>query len=211
MVAASADQVTPDAKRARDELMDLRPSTLPFDPKGMLALRVTRAQFARMCGVSKQSVSVWVRKGWVNIGPDGRFDPSAAARQLMQRADPSRLRARLFREAMAPLGALHARIQSLETEVATERQRAAALADELAQFGRQSLSCDELATRISHFIRRLEAEASHYLQAHLQGSGGEWLDLLTAEVLLEVDEKVLVETRALYLEAALVPRETDAP
>lgn len=181
------DQLTSNDAEARAELLALRPSLLPFDPKQLLAMRVTRAEFARICGVSKQSVSVWVRKGWVSVGPDGRFDPLTAQRQLMSKADPARLKARVFREAMAPLGALHARIQSLETEVVAERALRGS-----------AISRAELARRVCSFIDRLEAAADAYFDARVSQRGEEFLDLLTAEVLLDLDEAGLLAVRAMY-------------
>ncbi|MBL8448198.1 MAG: hypothetical protein JNJ44_12380 [Zoogloeaceae bacterium] len=80
-------------------------------------MRVRPAQFARMCGVSKQAVSQWVKEGKVTIGPDGLLDPVVASRQVFERTDPGRLRARVFREAMAPYGELQAKVRALESEL----------------------------------------------------------------------------------------------
>lgn len=197
MVALPADEVTRHTAEARTGLLDARPSLLPFDPKQLLALRMTRAQFAKACGVSRQSVSEWVRKGWVNIGADGRLDPVEAIRQLMGRVDPSRLRARIFREATASLGELRARIQSLEAEVAAER---------LAR--KQALHRDELARRISNFIDRLQSNAEAYWGAYLEGHGDRYLDLLTAEELLGFDSSQLGELRAMLAEVDMDSRGT---
>ena len=191
------DQLTSTDAEARAEPLAVRPSLLPFDPKQLLAMRVTRAQFARICGVTKQSVSVWVRKGWISVGPDGRFDPQEASRQLMQHANPARLKARVFRDAMAPLGALHARIKSLETEVAAERARSGSV-----------IAHDELARRVCTFIARLESAADAYFDAHASGRGEAFLDLLTAEVLFRFDEAGLLAIRAMYADDS---RETPAP
>lgn len=187
MVVGMPDQLTSNAAEARAELLAGRPSLLPFDPKQLLAMRVTRAQFARMCGVTKQSVSVWVRKGWINIGPDGRFDPIEATRQLMQRADPARLKARVFREAMTPLAALHARIQSLETEVVAERA-----------LRKTAISRDEMEVRRCEFIDRLEADADAYFDAHHSGRGEEFLDILSAEVLGAFNPDQVQMVREMY-------------
>lgn len=154
MVARPADNVTSAPAEAREALLGTRPSLLPFDPKDMLAIRVRPASFATMCGVSRQSVSQWVKKGWITLGPDGLVDPVAATRQLLSRTDPSRIRARIFREALEPLGALRARIQSLEAEVARAKDAAA-----------DSTPNAELAVRLDHFIdaifERLDLEDRH--------------------------------------------------
>lgn len=97
-------------------LENLRPSTLPFDPADMVAMRVKPAQFARMSGVSKQAVSMWIKEGKVTLGPDGLLDPVVASRQVFERTDPARLRARIFRDAVAPYGDLQKRVKELEDE-----------------------------------------------------------------------------------------------
>lgn len=94
-----------------------RPSLLPFDPKDLVAMRVRPADFARMCSVSKQTVSVWIKKGTVTLGPDGLLDPSKAARDVLQRTDPARIRARVFKLASATYEELRERIKALEAEL----------------------------------------------------------------------------------------------
>lgn len=141
MLDRMADKLTTAGKPGGDALLDARPATLPFDPKDLLAMRVSRARYAEMCGVSRQSVSDWVAKSWITLGPDGLLDPVVATRQLLRNADPQRLRARIFREALATHRELHARIQSLETKVAEAN---AATAD--------MLSLDEVAVRLDRFI-----------------------------------------------------------
>lgn len=101
------------------DLESMRPSTLPFDPADMVAVRVRPAQFARMAGVSKQAVSMWIKEGKVTIGPDGLLDPVIASRQVFERTDPARLRARVFRDAVAPYAELQKRVKALEAERAT--------------------------------------------------------------------------------------------
>lgn len=99
-----------------ETLENLRPSTLPFDPADLVAMRVKPAQFARMCKVSKQAVSVWIKEGKITLGPDGLLDPAVASRQVFERTDPGRLRARIFKDAMAPYGDLQKRVRELEAE-----------------------------------------------------------------------------------------------
>lgn len=98
-----------------------RPSLLPFDPADLVALRVLPAQFARMCNVSKQSVSQWIKQGKVTLGPDGKLDPAKAAREVFERTDPARLRARIFKTAMAGSDELRACVRRLEEELAHQR------------------------------------------------------------------------------------------
>lgn len=108
--------MTPTPKTDPETLENLRPSILPFDPAEMVAMRVKPAQFARMCGVSKQAVSQWIRQGKVTVGPDGLLDPVVASRQVFERTDPARLRARIFRDAVAPYADLQKRVKELEDE-----------------------------------------------------------------------------------------------
>lgn len=92
-------------------------STRPLDLGELTSgIRVRPAQLARMCGVSKQAVSGWIRRGLITLGPDGRVDPTKAARDLVTRSDPGRLRARVFRDIVDDVGALRRRISDLEAK-----------------------------------------------------------------------------------------------
>lgn len=108
-------------KQTSERPEDGRPSPLPFDPAELVALRVLPAQFARMCEVSKQTVSQWIKRGIVTLGPDGKLDPAVAGRQVIERTNPIKLRARVFRHATAGLDELRARVRELEQELAIER------------------------------------------------------------------------------------------
>lgn len=94
-----------------------KPSTLPFDPADLVAMRVTPAQFSRMVQVSKQTVSVWIRAGKVTLGPDGKLDPAVACREVIERTDPERLRARVFKHATQGIDQLRARVRDLESQL----------------------------------------------------------------------------------------------
>lgn len=74
--------------------------SLLFDQETLAqGIRVRPAQFARMCNVSRQTVSQWVKRGLVRLFPDGLLDPAAAAKMVIQNTDPARLRARIFKDA----------------------------------------------------------------------------------------------------------------
>lgn len=105
------------------EACPARRSTLPFDLADMIAVRLLPAQFARVVGVSKQSVSKWIRAGKVTIGPDGRLDPVAAIQEVLRNTAPAKLRARIFRQAMNGADALQVENRRLQ-------QRCARLEDE---------------------------------------------------------------------------------
>lgn len=101
-----------------------------LDTPELLRVRILPAQFARALGVSKQSVSRWVRDGWVTLGADGRLDPVVAIGQLLRRCDPGRLRARWLRQAVTEVQALREAAASADARVAAvEAERDAKLAE----------------------------------------------------------------------------------
>lgn len=118
------------------EACPARRSTLPFDLADMIAVRLLPAQFARVVGVSKQSVSKWIRAGKVTLGPDGRLDPVHAIQEVLKNTAPTRLRARIFRQAMQGGDAMRAEIRTLQ-------RRCESLRLELQE--RDSLHARELA------------------------------------------------------------------
>lgn len=99
-----------------------RLSTLPFAPADVIAVRLLPAQFARVVGVSKQSVSKWIHAGKVTIGPDGRLDPAKAIQEVLKNTAPPRLRARMFRQAMGGADAMRAENLALLRKVAALEQ-----------------------------------------------------------------------------------------
>lgn len=127
-----------------DDLARRRPSLLPFEPADLVRIRVLPAELARAFKVSKQTVSQWEKKGWISRGPDGRIDPFVAARRVLLKADPARMRARIFREAMQTQQQLHRRIADLEAQLGSvaectrnayqdrQAEQLAALEDEIA-------------------------------------------------------------------------------
>lgn len=67
----------------------------------LLAIRVRPAEFARMLGVSKQSVSTWVKQGKVTINTmDGLLDVRRAIQDVLRNTSPGRLRSRVLRQAV---------------------------------------------------------------------------------------------------------------
>lgn len=147
-----------------------RPSLLPFDPRDLVALRVRPAEFARMVGVTKQTVSVWIRDGKVTLGPDGKLDPAKAARDVIKHTDPARLRARVFKQAMAGRDELVARIRELEGTLAGIRE---------AEVGRSKAFhfqfVDEQAIRLAALGDAVVREWSTLVAAFHRG-GGEAVD-----------------------------------
>lgn len=165
---------------------DVQPTlSLSFEDVGKL--RVRPAEFARMVGVSKQTVSQWVSSGKVTLGPDGRLDPVKASSQVVANSDPSRLRARVLREAVMDSGSLRRRIADLERQLADAQARITYLdnyidEEELALEIAQGLLAERFAPLLGEngeapavLIAALFDEASLRaggLWDELEGSGG---------------------------------------
>lgn len=103
-------------------------------------MRVRPSEFSRMIGVSRQTVSQWIRHGKVTLGSDGRLDPQAAAQQVVRNSDPTRLRARVLKEVVGDVSGLRRRIVALEEDIASARNRIAFL----DQFCRDSERIDDV-------------------------------------------------------------------
>lgn len=110
---------------------------LPFAPGDLdrSGLRLTRAEFSRFLGVSKQAVGEWVTAGKITLGTDGRLDPRQAVSQLLRNTDPARLRAKVLEPLSRDIGKLQQRVADLEQSLAQSREDATfheESADELA-------------------------------------------------------------------------------
>ncbi len=162
-------------KQAGERPEDGRPAPLPFDPAELVALRVLPAQFARMCEVSKQTVSQWIKRGIVTLGPDGKLDPAVAGRQVIERTNPIRLRARVFRHATAGLDESRARVRELEQELASEREWGDARSRAAGFCAR-----DEAAQAVGRVVDALCARFDEACAAHAAGGLEPWLDELVA-------------------------------
>lgn len=96
---------------------------LPFDPQQVtrLGIRVLPAEFARLIGTSKTSVSRWIQRGVITLGSDGRLDPREAVRQLLRNSDPARLRSKVLAPLVGEVGVLQRRVADLEAQLAAAR------------------------------------------------------------------------------------------
>lgn len=125
---------------------------LPFAPGALdrSGLRLTRAEFARFLGVSKQSVGGWVIAGKVSLGADGRLDPRQAVSQLLRNSDPARLRAKVLQPLVRDVGIMQKKVADLE--------RTLAAADENASFHEESAGelVDQL-NALDHHLRKERA------------------------------------------------------
>lgn len=89
-----------------------------FDRKELLAIRVRPAEFARLLGVSKQTVSVWIRDGKVTVNAlDGLLDVRRAIQDVLRNTDPGRLRSRVLRQAVTDVQELRANLARAEDHV----------------------------------------------------------------------------------------------
>jgi hypothetical protein len=123
---------------------------LPFAPGELdrSGLRLTRAEFARFLGVSKQAVGEWVTAGKITLGTDGRLDPRQAVAQLLRNSDPARLRAKVLAPLVRDVGELQRRIGELEVELARWKEEA----------GFHEGAALELAGQINGLACRLQEE-----------------------------------------------------
>lgn len=107
-------------------------SLLSSDEALCAGIRVTRAQFARMMGVSRQAVTDWVRAGRLTVGADDRLDPAKAVASLLRTGDPARLRAKVLQPMADELTAYRSRITDLEVGLGAALRRIEELKDELS-------------------------------------------------------------------------------
>lgn len=89
-----------------------------------LGLRVTRAEFAKLMGTSRQAVTLWTQQGRITVGTDGRFDPRQAVAQLLRTGDPARIRSRVLAPIVNELSQQRDRLAQLERELAEAKENA---------------------------------------------------------------------------------------
>lgn len=152
-----------------------RPSSLPFDPADLVAIRLLPAEYARLLEVSKTAVSNWTRDGKITLGPDGRLDPKVATRQLIQRTDPARLRARVLRQAVADHDGLRKRIAELEQALDDECERG-----ERRESAARAGERDDNAYKLMVFMHAIGERFAEARQAQEAGTLLDWLDELAA-------------------------------
>lgn len=145
-----------------DQPEKLLGKTLPMpllssDDEQRAGIRVTRAEFAKMMGCSRQAVTDWVKSGRIAVGADERFDPRQAVTSLLRTGDPSRIRAKVLEPLTRELGLMTRRIadleqmletatahiSSLESALHEESEEASFLEDSLNGYSKlhQSLEC----------------------------------------------------------------------
>ncbi|MBD3619660.1 MAG: hypothetical protein HUJ28_09320 [Chromatiales bacterium] len=141
-------------------------------PAGDTRVRVLPAELARIFGVSRQTVSRWVKNGKVTLHADGRVNPSEAARQILARSDPRRLRARLLKPLLDDVGSLREQLGSLRDQLEGEGARADKAERELEKAKASEGFFMALADNLDVIVGEREAE--------LRATNGsdEWRELL---------------------------------
>ena len=89
-----------------------------FFPVPAMEIRIRPAAFARMVNVSRQTVSQWIKRGVITLGPDGRLEPKEAASQVIRNTDPARLRAKVLKPLVDDVGALRRQLSERDEQVA---------------------------------------------------------------------------------------------
>ena len=108
-------------------------SLLSSNDQMLAGIRVTRAQFARMMGCSRQAVTEWVNSRRLTVGADGRFDPCKAVADLLRTGDPARLRAKVLQPLAEELAGYRFRITQLEAALGESMKATQALRAQLAE------------------------------------------------------------------------------
>lgn len=159
--------MTTKPNNAEDRQLPGAPSTslLPFEPEDLAqGLRVSQADFARMCKVSRQTVSTWVKKGKIrSVFPDGTMDPRQAAREVIRNTDPARLRAKVFKVATEDSVQLRRRVADLERQLRASQEQAAYHAERLLRFV-EVLTQDRAKFIVNAGLERFAAEISLSLE-----------------------------------------------
>lgn len=99
----------------------------------LAGIRVTRAEFSRMMGVTRQACTDWVKAGRIVVGADGRFDPRQAVASLMRTGDPARIRSAFLAPLVKDIAGRDREIERLRQEIESLRA-AVATAEEQADF-----------------------------------------------------------------------------
>lgn len=135
-------------------------SSLPFDPAGIIrsGVRVNMATLAKMCGVSKQAVSSWRRRGLFSLGADGLCNPTEAMQQVARNADPARLRAKALADPMREAKRAREENNALRQQLAQLREQVIELQSTRIGTAAVNLAAYALAEEIAELLPHLQAE-----------------------------------------------------
>jgi len=162
---------------------------LGFNPADFAAVRVRPVDFARMMGVSKQTVSGWIKRGVVTLGPDGRLDPNKAGREVIANTDPARVRARVLKGAMDDVGGLKRQLAERDQQLAQARHALAAVQSGDAGW----MHADDVERRTSALLNAVAEHLSALAEAQRRGLLAEALDWLAAATVRQWQPEDLAE------------------
>jgi len=161
---------------------DGRPMPLPLDPRELMRIRVRPAEFARICGCTRQSVSRWIKEGILTLQIDGKLDLQASLKAMLNTRDPARVRAGFLKQLFSEQEALvtaAAKVPELEAELQQAQQEVHRLADLARRFAAEADAGDlalEVAEQQFWDFAALVEENEVYFRA-TDGTEG-WFALL---------------------------------
>jgi len=134
-------------------------ASLPFESIDYekAGIRLLPAQLARVCGVSKQAVSTWIKKGRIILGSDGRVDPRQAFDRLAATGDTAKLRMKILEPFRKDVAERDRRIDDLEVAVAARDRRLSELEAELASASDDSDFHETAAAEFLELFQRLQS------------------------------------------------------
>lgn len=135
----------------------------------MAGIRVTRAEFSRIMGCSKQAITEWVKSGRIVVGLDGRFDPRAAMASLVRTGDPARIRSMILAPLVRDIGKRDIEIKLLRTALAGAEEDADSLEGAVSEMNEL---LDGLIDRlVSEFPQLAELELASLINAIIRWVG----------------------------------------
>ena len=139
---------------------------LPFESIDLetAGIRLLPSQLARVLNVSKQAVSIWIKKGRVILGSDGRVDPRQAIARLLATGDLSRLRLKILEPLRQEVAARDRRINDLEVMVAQRDQRIEQLKREKSELELTAEFGEASAAGFSQLFEDLQEQLAAFWQ-----------------------------------------------
>jgi hypothetical protein len=129
------------------------------DAPELLRVRVLPAEFARLMGVSKQTVSRWIGESKMTVNHlDGRLDVQTAVQQVPRNTDPGRMRARVLRVAIGDVQQLRAAAAMADERVEAVKAELAEARAGLAHFRRYAEDADCACGALESLLRQREAD-----------------------------------------------------
>lgn len=172
-------------RRAFASPESVAPVSLPFKPEDVAGLRLLPAELARFLGVSKQTVSRWVKAGKVPIGHDGRIDPVAAVRGVVNSTDLDKLRARILRAAAEPVEEMRATLARQRAVIDGEPERRQALIA-----GTQQACASVTMDRLHRLCTAVSVRFDQASRVYADGGSehlARWLDDVACEFFPDMD------------------------